>query len=446
MSDKYTSTPSLLAYGGPSAPLSMLMLQLIVYLPPFYAAEMGIGLAQVGIVFFLARAFDAFIDPLIGNLSDRTRSRWGRRKPWIVIGTPILMVTTWMFAQPPSGIGMGYLFIAAFFFYIALTAVQIPYMSWGAELSRDYQGRTRVGAFREGGLMAGIVLATALPLIVLAGGQPDIRQILRVFVITVIVLLPITVFLAARVTPTARFADTGRRGLAETLALLRKNKPLLRLLCGVFLLWLGGSAFNAMVLFIVERRLELNMGSFLWLVFVQYLLSIILLPVAVKIGNRIGRHRALVFGGFGFLALLPLILLVPPGNFQVALMVFAILGLISNFIWVMPPALIADTVDYGMMRGAGDDAAIYMALYMFTQKIALAAGVGIAMPLAAAMGFDPTVASTPEALKALGFVGLILPALIGIFGALLLWGYPITAQRHAVIRRWLTRRDPGVNT
>ena len=88
------SVTSLLAFATLSAPLSMLMLQLIVYLPPFYAAELGLDLAQVGLVFFAARAWDAIIDPLIGNLSDRTRTRWGRRKPWIVIGTPALMLLT----------------------------------------------------------------------------------------------------------------------------------------------------------------------------------------------------------------------------------------------------------------------------------------------------------------------------------------------------------------
>jgi Na+/melibiose symporter-like transporter len=180
-------------------------------------------------------------------------------------------------------------------------------------------------------------------------------------------------------------------------------------------------------------------------VFVQYTLSVGLLPVAVRVGNSVGRHRALVFGGFGFLALLPLFMLVPAGNFVAALAVFVLLGLISNFIWIMPPAIVADTVEYGMMKGAGDDSAIYMALYLFTQKIALAAGVGIALPLAAALGFDPTAAVSDQALRALSFVALILPCCIGIFGALILYNYPIDARRHAIIRRWLARRNVKEN-
>lgn len=440
MNNTATGKVSLLAYAGPNAPLSMLMLQLIVYLPPFYAAEMGLELAQVGFVFFLARAWDALIDPIIGNLSDRTRTRFGRRKPWILVGTPILMLATYAFGQPPHDIGFGYLLVTAFCFYVALTLVQIPYMSWGAELSRSYAGRTRVGGFREGGLMVGIVLATALPLLVLHESEPTVRDILRVFVLTVIILLPIAVAIATIITPAAPFNETGKRGLLQALGLLRRNRPLLRLLSGIFVLWLGGSMFNALVLFVVDRRLELSTTDFLWFVFVQYSLSVVMLPAAVWLGNRIGRHRALIVGGIGFLGLLPLFMLVPAGEFAAAMAVFVILGLLSNLIWVMPPALVSDTIEYGMMKGAGDDSAIYMALYLFVQKFALAAGVGIALPLAAWLGFDPTARSSPDGIAALDTVALILPGIIGLFGATILFNYPITAARHAVIRKWLQRK------
>lgn len=288
--------------------------------------------------------------------------------------------------------------------------------------------------------MVGIVLATALPLLVLHESEPTVRDILRVFVLTVIILLPIAVAIATIITPAAPFNETGKRGLLQALGLLRRNRPLLRLLSGIFVLWLGGSMFNALVLFVVDRRLELSTTDFLWFVFVQYSLSVVMLPAAVWLGNRIGRHRALIVGGIGFLGLLPLFMLVPAGEFAAAMAVFVILGLLSNLIWVMPPALVSDTIEYGMMKGAGDDSAIYMALYLFVQKFALAAGVGIALPLAAWLGFDPTARSSPDGIAALDTVALILPGIIGLFGATILFNYPITAARHAVIRKWLQRK------
>lgn len=127
----------LLSYSLPSAPTSMLMMMVIVYLAPFYAAEMGMELAAIGGIFALARIWDAVSDPIVGNLSDKTRTSFGRRKPWIIVGTPLLMGSLYFFLQPPEGIGLNYLIVVAIIFYLSITIVQIPYLSWGAELSRD---------------------------------------------------------------------------------------------------------------------------------------------------------------------------------------------------------------------------------------------------------------------------------------------------------------------
>ena len=81
-----------------------------------------------------------------------------------------------------------------------------------------------------------------------------------------------------------------------------------------------------------------------------------------------------------------------------------------------------------------------MALYLFVQKLALAGGILIALPLAAALGFDPSGPATPEANRALDIVALILPGVVGIAGAAILFNYPLSAERHAVIRKWLQRK------
>ena len=158
---------SLAAYSGPMIAMSIVNMLLIAYLPNFYAAEIGISIATVGMIFMGARAFDAVIDPVIGNFSDRTRSRWGRRKPWLVFGVPAFMVTTWLFFQPPAGVGITYLLIVAFLFYVTYALVIIPYVSWGAEIRRDYEGRTKVNSMREGAGILGTVIATLLPVLFL---------------------------------------------------------------------------------------------------------------------------------------------------------------------------------------------------------------------------------------------------------------------------------------
>ena len=351
--------------------------------------------------------------------------------------------------QPPSGIGIPYLAAVAFLFYVALTIVSIPYLSWGAELARDYAGRTRVTSFREAAGMCGTVLATALPLLVLPAlldGEPQVRDILAVLAWTVIGVLVISTPFALKSAPRGEASETESFGLFKALGLLRHNKPLLRLLLGVFLLWLGGAVYNAMILFVIGGALKLPNSAFLWFVFVQYILALVSVPLWAKFAKKFGRHRALIAGAMIFFLCHPLFYLVSEGAFWPVMMIYALIGLSTSVIWVMPPALVADTVEYGMLNGGTDDAALYMALYMFVQKAALAFGVGLALALAGAFGFNPAEAPTPEGIAALKFVGLILPGAIGVFGALVLYNYPITAKVHDQIRRELAERGraPGV--
>lgn len=433
----------LLAYAGPMIALSIVNMLLIAYLPNFYAEEMGIGLGAVGGVFMAARAFDAVIDPVIGNLSDRTRSRWGRRKPWLAFGTVAFMAATWAFFQPPAGVGMTYLLVAAMLFYITYAIVIIPYVSWGAEIRRDYEGRTRVNSLREGAGILGTILATLLPVLVLplmVNGDPTLRQILGLLAATVIVILAITIPIALRAAPQGEFEPHPPLGLFSALALMRKNKPLLRILLAIFVVWLGGAFHNSTILFYVTNALKLGRADFLWLILAQYSLAMLSLPFWNRLADKIGRHRVLVLGAMGYFAAHQGFHFVPESGFWGAIAVYLVAGFMTPVIWVMPPAIVADTVDYGMLKGANDDSAVYLALYAFVQKMALAIGVGLALALAGQLGFDPKLPVDAAAVSALRIVTLILPGLIAAIGCAFLWNYPITERRHKAIRAWLARR------
>lgn len=434
----------LICYSLPSAPISMLMMMLVVYIAPFYAAEIGLELAAVGGIFFAARLWDAIIDPVVGNLSDLTRSKFGRRKPWIFIGTPVLMLAVYWFCQPPEGIGITYLSWMAVLFYIALTVVQIPYLSWGAELSGNYSERTRIVGYRETGTMIGIILATSIPLFFLHGTDPTISDIVRLFTYSILILLPLTIAPTLFFTPKAQPVETKTMHLHKALYALRVNKPFLRLLVAMLLVWVGGSIYNATSFFLVQSALSFTPSDFLWFLFIQYVVGLAAMPFAVKIGNGIGKHRALVFVGMSFFLVLPGFYLVEPGNFTQAACVYALKGMVTAAIWVMPPALIADSIEYGVWKGTGEDTALYMSLYFFIQKAAAAVGVGVAFPLAAWLGFNPQAVDA-IGVEGLMLVALVLPGVVAFPAIFLLFNHPITKNRHAAIRRRLQVRG-GAST
>lgn len=438
------SKSRLAAYALPSAPISMLMMMVIVYLAPFYSSHMGLELAAVGGIFFLARMWDAVIDPVVGNLSDLTQSKYGRRKPWIAIGTPLLIVCVYLFFQPPEGSGTVYLIIAAVTFYAAITVVQIPYLSWGAELSRDYIQRIRINGYRETATMIGIILVAMIPLVFLRGTNPEVSDIVRVFTFVVLTLLPLCVIPALIYAPKTEPIPTPRLGLFKALYTLRVNKPFQRMMLASLLIWTGGHIYNATSLFLMKDALGFSPSNFLWFMALQYIVAIICLPLVVRISGKIGKHRALIFVGMAFFLVLPAYLFVEPGNVVQVLIVFALKGAVTSAIWIIPPAMVADSIEHGLLEGAGDDTALYMSAYFFIQKFAAAIGVGIALPMAAMLGFDPQAGATAESYDGIKFVSVILPGLIAAPAALLLFNYPIDEKRHAEIRTELEAR--GIST
>ena len=109
MTARPVSNAKLAALAAPALPMSALTLPLIIYLPEFYANALGMNLALVGLIFTAVRLADLVFDPLIGGLMDRTRSRWGQFRPWLVLGGPLVMLGTYMLFMAERGVGPIYL-------------------------------------------------------------------------------------------------------------------------------------------------------------------------------------------------------------------------------------------------------------------------------------------------------------------------------------------------
>lgn len=444
------SLPGLIAYSAPAVPLQMALIPLILFLPPYYSGLLGAeALAAIGGIFFVARLWDAITDPLVGAFSDRTRLTLGRRRPWMLAGLIPMTVLAVMLLQPPADIGPLYLTVCLALFYVFWTMVQVPYIAWGAELSPDYQERARIATFREGaGTVLGVVLALGTPFILsLLGvidpggeGGLDLGPILGVLAVALAILFPLTILTACFIVPEPA-ADPRPIDWRETISVVRRNKPFLRLLSAYFLVQCGFALFVSLVTFFIVAVLRLPGDLFLPLVFLQHVVGLIAAPFWMPVIARLGKHRAycviIAMLMIGLLALL----LIPRESFVAALIAFGFVGLAVGAKFLLPPAIAADAIDYDTLKTGTAQAGAHMALLNLSNKLALAAPVGVVFPVLALTGFDPAPGATnsEEALRALALLTTVPSMVVMGAGLAIMWRYPITAARHGTIRRRLER-------
>ena len=203
-------------------------------------------------------------------------------------------------------------------------------------------------------------------------------------------------------------------------------------------IWVGGHIYNASSLFLMKDALGFSPSMFLWFMVVQYVMALVFMPVVLRLGARIGKHKALIWVGLAFFPVLWLYNVVEPANATQVVLVYALKGVVTSAIWIMPPAMVADTVECGLLEDVGDDTALYMSIYFFIQKFAAAIGVGLALPLAAVLGFDPQAPSSDT--FGIRFVSTMLPSIIALPAVFLLLKYPIDEARHRQIRAELAQR------
>lgn len=431
----------LASYSLPAIPQAMLLLPIIVYFPPFYAQVVGLSLASLGVIFFIGRMWDGISDPIIGILSDKIPFRWGRRKTWLVIGTPLMMLMTWLLCQPPKGADETFLLVGLIIFYIAYTMLRIPYLSWGTELTTDYKERNKVTGYREVGTMIGIYLSVAAPRLFIPDGETNIANVMYVFTWVACILIPLTNFFAAWKVPDTTRASGPSPEVWSNFKLILKNKLYLRVLTGVGLLYLGTYMYNACMLFIIEQAMGLR-GEFLNLMLIEYMVMPLCVPFFVYLAGRIGKHRAICVGAAIEIAALAMLGFTPQGSFFWAGVAYAVIGASFATWYIVPTSMIADCIDYGALKGGDKVSGSYIAFFNLFDKGALAVAALIALPMLQWVGFDAKADNSPETLQWVRIIGLLAPSLIILAAIALFWNYPLNARKHQAVLKAIARRKP----
>lgn len=476
--ERQLSRLGLFSYSMLYMPVSMVLLPVTVYVIPFYA-ELGISMYAMSLIIFGARLSDAFTDPLVGILSDRTNSRFGRRKPWILMGTPLLMLSLYMLFVPGEAPSTWYFGFWIVLLFLAFTIVDLPYFAWGAEVSDNYDERTRITALREQFHFLGTISFNLLPLVaalliyfstvgqatlsdMLANFSDEFQSIMKTraghidVILTwlatfVLVALPLATMLALVIVPEAKpkVIARARPKFLASLRVVKRNGPFVRLLICYTVSSLGAAITAALSYFFVKHVIQVGELYPIYLL-VYYASSVLGLPVWTFLSERIGKHRAYIAALIWFAIWACCIPFIPAGMFSLFLVIMCLKGSAVGALLALPAAMAADAVDIDSARSGEQRAGLYFSLWGMLKKGSMAAGSAIGLTAAALFGFDPqadpTLAGTADGNSESALVWLalwysIIPACIKFVAFPFMLRYPLTEVRQRRIRERIERRS-----
>ncbi len=437
------SRKTLASYSAVSLPLAAMAMPMAVYLPPFYAEAHGMDLSTVGLVFTLARLWDVFTDPVMGMVIDRFQTRWGRRKHWVAIAIPILMLAVWMVFMPDGdSVSALYLGFWLLFLYVGFTMLGIAHQSWGAELAVSYDDRSRLFGWREIFVLAGMILVLALPALVEwmdAGGQVEKVASMGWFCL---ILFPVTVLPTLLFVPDRRSTSQDNLVWSEALRIIVTNRTLWRLLLVDFAVNFGSTASGTLYLFLATYVFELPQYASAALL-AYFLASFAAMPLWLKIAYRFGKDTTIRIAlVYGLIAKAALFVLAEPGNTALMWTYTILYGIAFGAGPTLLRSMMADIIDMDELHSGRRRAGVFFALLTTTNKLGSAVAVGVSFAIVESVfGFAPGPDNSQSALDGL-LITYCLTAAAGMLAAYVpLLKYPLDKQRHEEIRMELAGRE-----
>lgn len=427
----------LVAYATLQLPLAMAALPVVLNVSYFYGEVLKFSLQVMGLVFIFARCIDAIQDPVIGLISDRFTRRGPRgRLAFVALMTPVLAGGFYMLFDPPDAwfgnqtLMAIWLTAALLLVHFGYSGVSISYHSHGAELSDDYNERTRVTVGREIFGLLGMTLAVVLPvwLTSMFGDSTGYMVLGLVFLpICIVFSLPTLLWAGPSVHPPVVHGE--KNALIAFFAPL-KNRLFRRLLL-VFIV--NGSALGVavtVILFYVEHVLagtKLHAGIILLTYFIAGAASV---PMWLLLSRRLSKAAAWFAGMIASIFGLGLAIFLGPGDFYWFLAISLVTGLGLGADYGLPPSILADVINSPEGGDTQGKTGTYFGLWALATKLATAVGAAFSLPVAARLGFDPAQGEYDK--TALIIVYVVVPVLIKAVAALLIWYIRIEAERGSV--------------
>ena len=398
-----------LAYGLLGLPLAFVALPLYVILPNHYARAFGVPLAALGAVLLGARLFDAFIDPLLGRLSDRLFAR--SAKSVLALGAIAALVlaagfTLLFFPQvrSPDAI-LAWAGVMLMVTYAAYSALSVSHQSWGAMLGGNEAQRSRIVAWREGLGLIGVVLASVTPV---ALGLPATTAVFFV------ALAAGWIAWANAIRPIARKVVAINTKKTGALLLPFRHANFRRLLAVFMFNGIASAVPATLVLFFIQDLLQAPPALEPVFLGVYFLAAALSIPLWLALVKRIGLAASWLCGMGLAIAVFGWATQIAAGQVNAFVAICALSGVALGTDLALPGALLAGVIQSNGDSGRAEGA--YFGWWNFATKLNLALAAGLALPLLALFGYAPGV-HAPQALNALVLAYCVLPCALKLVAA-----------------------------
>lgn len=443
-----TTGPGRLAiFAFPSLPHAFVILPLNIVIPTFYATHTTVTLAQIAFFTTFTRILDAVFDPLIGYLSDKTKSPLGRRKPWVLAGGILCSIGIFFLFRPPATADFIYYGAWSFLVYFGFTLFEIPRSAWSAELSREYTQRARISTYMATFSVAGSLVFWVVPLLLYkVTGTTEITGTATATIAYLYALLmPAGIILAILLVPAGPKVDGKSPTFREISSAVRNNKPFWLYAAAIGLWGLGqGASLSSMMIFLTDY---MKLGAlFPILMVVFFVVQVAAMPFWYKVIARYGKHQVWSTTMIAGLFLRPAILLFDPGTdatvpMLVLTALMAFLGTTAN---ITPSAVLGDIIDYSLLKTKTNNAANFFAINTLIIKATMALGTGLAFYTLDIFNYKVGGPNDGTAMAGLMGTYLVFPIVVLFLSALVVARFPLTSRRHGIIRRRIERRAEAI--
>jgi GPH family glycoside/pentoside/hexuronide:cation symporter len=424
-------TKAVFALGDHTVSLALSALALVFLI--FLAEVAGLRPALAGLVVWTARIFDAITDPLMGRISDGTRWRRGRRRPYFLIGAvPFGIFFALLWTTPFQGQTAMFLYYTSVYvaLSLAMTIISVPYMALIPEMTRSYDERTSLNTFRSGAAVIGTLIAAGLPALVttLGGGAPGYA--LASSLLAVWLVLPWAAVYAASWERPEHERARSQESFRDSLKSLLRHRTYLRL-CALYVpariaVDIAGLSFAFFFTYWLGRRADFGPTLFALLGVV-----VLSLPVWLRIARRIDKHLIFVIGASWWVLLLVFLFFVTPEWPRWLVFVSAGLAGIGYAVAdLMPWSMVGEVIDEDELTTGLRREGVYNGFFTFLRKLGGAFAFLISGLLLEASGFDPSAEQPESALMAIRALTSLVPAFFLCVAIAVAIRYPLSRKRH----------------